>query len=483
MDQDRDKGKESASAAAAEFQAAREATGPAPVSVWRLLRGYRTDPYERWTRIRDEHGEVARYRFALSDTFLISSADGAKRVLQDNAANYSKDHGAYRMLRRLLGNGLLTSEGSFWLRQRRLAQPAFHRERIAAMGERMCAMAQETAAAWQRRLESDPTGSVPIAMMEEMSQLTLQVVGDALFGTALAQHAARVAAAWKVLNTQLSARFSQLRLLPPILPTRYDREFREARRTLFEIVDRIITERRARGGDHPDLLAMFMAARDADTDEQMSDHQLRDEVVTMLLAGHETTAVTLTWAWARLDRDRRVLDKLHGELAAVLGDRPPRPEDFGALPYTRAVVAEALRLHPPVYIINRRVRENDVICGRRVYKGGATVISPLLLHRHPAYWEQPDEFLPERWLDAEAEKRRPRFAYIPFSSGPRQCIGNAFSLMEATLVLATLAQRFDPSLLAAQLPRTEYLVVARPEGTVPMRLRARTPAGAAPKPA
>lgn len=211
---------------------------------------------------------------------MITSADGAKRVLQDNVANYSKDHGSYRMLRRLFGNGLITSEGSFWL------------------------------------------------------------------------------------------------------------------------------------------------------------------------------------------------------LASVLGDRPPRPEDFGALPYTRAVVAEALRLHPPVYIINRRVRDNDVICGRRIYKGGAIVISPLLLHRNPAYWEQPDEFLPERRLDAEAEKRRPRFAYIPFSSGPRQCIGNTFSVMEATLVLATLAQRFDPSLLAAQLPRTEYLVVARPEGTVPMRLRARTPAEA-----
>ncbi|MFO0579069.1 MAG: cytochrome P450 [Polyangia bacterium] len=477
-DQDRNRDRDKESASAAEFRAAREATGPAPVSLWQLLRGYRADPYERWTRIREEHGEVARYRFALSDTFLISGADGARRVLQDNAANYSKDHGSYRMLRRLFGNGLLTSEGSFWLRQRRLAQPAFHRERITAMGARMCAMAQETAAAWQRRLESDPTSSAPISMMEEMSQLTLKVVGDALFGTGLAQHAGQVAAAWKVLNSQLATRFSRLRLLPPILPTRYDREFREARRTLFDIVDRIITERRARGGDHHDLLAMFMAAHDADTDEHMTDRQLRDEVVTMLLAGHETTAVTLTWAWARLDRDRRVLARLHDELTAVLGDRPPRPEDFGALMYTRAVVAEALRLHPAAYIINRRVRENDVICGRRVYKGGSIVISPMLLHRHPAYWEQPDEFVPERWLDAEAEKRRPRFAYIPFSSGPRQCIGSAFSLMEATLVLATLAQRFDASLLAARLPRTEYLVLARPEGTVPIRLRPRTPAEA-----
>jgi cytochrome P450 len=463
--------KESSNASAAEFRAAREATGPAPVSVWRMLRGYKDDPYARWSQVRREHGEVARYRMGLFDTFLISGAEGAKRVLQDNAANYTKDHPAYGMLRRLFGNGLITSEGSFWLRQRRLAQPAFHRERIAAMGALMTRAAEDSAASWERCAESGQ----PLSMTEEMSKLTLRVVGDALFGTGLAQHAAAVGRAWRVLNSQLAERFGKMRLLPPILPTRYDREFREARRTLFRIVDLIIAERRARGGEHHDLLEMFMSAQDEDTRERMDDRQLRDELITMLLAGHETTAVVLTWAWARLDRDGRVAAKLHEELARVLGGRQPAAADLTALPYTRALVSEVLRLHSPSYLINRHVVADDVICGVRVYKGGSIVISPMLLHRHPACWERPDEFLPERWLDPEAEKQRPRFAYIPFSSGPRQCIGNSFSMMEAVLVLATLAQRFEAVLLDGQLPSTEYMVLARPAGSVSMRLRRRTP--------
>lgn len=456
-------------ASADEFRAAREASGPPDVSLWRVLRGYRADPLRRWTEIREQHGDVARYRFAGIDTFFIASADGARRILQDNAANYTKEHASYRMLRRLFGNGLLTSEGSFWLRQRRLAQPAFHKERIVAMGVAMAAAAQATAARWQ----SEATAGRAVAMSDEMSRLTLQVVGDALFGSALSPRASSVAASWKVLNRQLVERFSRRRLLPPVLPTRYDRQFRQARRALFDVVDAIVAERRARGGGGDDLLAMFMDARDEDSGERMNDAQLRDEVVTMLLAGHETTAVTLTWTWALLDVHRAAQAQLHEELARVLRGRAPSAADVSSLPFTRAVLSEALRLYPPVYLVNRAVRADDVVCGVRVHRGGSIVLSPLVLHRHPAYWQGPDEFLPERWLDGEAEKRRPRFAFIPFSAGPRQCIGNAFSMMESVLVLATLAQRFAPRLVDGRLPATEYQVLARPSGDVPMEFVAR----------
>lgn len=456
-------------ASADEFRAAREASGPPDVSLWRVLRGYRADPLRRWTEIREQHGDVARYRFAGIDTFFITSADGARRILQDNAANYTKEHASYRMLRRLFGNGLLTSEGSFWLRQRRLAQPAFHKERIVAMGAAMAAAAQATAARWQ----AEAAAGRAVAMTEEMSRLTLQVVGDALFGSALSPRASSVAASWKVLNRQLVERFSRRRLLPPVLPTRYDREFRQARRTLFDVVDAIIADRRARGGGGDDLLAMFMDARDEDSGERMNDAQLRDEVVTLLLAGHETTAVALTWTWALLDVHRAAQAQLREELARVLRGRAPSAADVPSLPFTRAVVSEALRLYPPAYLVNRAVRADDVVCGVRVHRGGSIVLSPVVLHRHPAYWERPDEFVPERWLDGEAEKRRPRFAFIPFSAGPRQCIGNAFSMMEAVLVLATLAQRFAPRLVDGRLPATEYQVLARPAGDVPMELVAR----------
>jgi cytochrome P450 len=452
-----------------EFRAAREASGPPDVSLWRLLRGYRVDPSRRWTEIREQHGDVARYRFAGMDTYFISSADGARRILADNAPNYTKEHGSYRMLRRLFGNGLLTSEGAFWLRQRRLAQPAFHKERIAQMAARMVEAAEATAARW----DAEAAAGRSVAMTEEMSRLTLQVVGDALFGHGLSARASAVAASWTVLNRQLVERFSRRRLIPPVLPTRYDREFRRARQTLLGVVDEVIADRRARGGDGDDLLSMFMRARDEDSGETMNDAQLRDEVVTMLLAGHETTAVALTWTWALLDAHRDAARRLHDELGRVLGGRAPAAADFPSLTYTRAVVSEALRLHPPAYLVNRAVRADDVVCGFRVHRGGSIVLSPLILHRHPAYWERPDDFWPERWLDAEAERRRPRFAFIPFSAGPRQCIGNSFSMMESVLVLATLAQRFAPALADGRLPAPEYQVLARPAGDVRMRLERR----------
>jgi cytochrome P450 len=459
----------STNATASEFRAAVEPRGPASVSLLSVLRGRREDPYPRWSTIQRQYGDVARYRYGLTDTYFISGAEGVKRVLQDNASNYTKEHGSYKMLRRLFGNGLITSEGSFWLRQRRLAQPAFHRQRLAKMGAAMSAAAVATAERWQ----AVAAAGQPLLMLREMSQLTLKVVGEALFGTALAALAAPVAASWDLLNTQLAERFAKLRLLPPILPTRYDRDFRQARTTLFSVVDQIISAKRARPAEAEDLLSMLMAACDDQTGDRMTDSQLRDEVVTMLLAGHETTAVALTWAWARLDRHREVATRLHGELRSVLGDRVPGADDLQQLPYTRAVISETLRLHPPAYLILRHVQEDDVVCQQRIHKGGGVVISPLILHRHPAYWEQPDEFLPERWLDAEAEQRRPRYAYIPFSAGPRKCIGSSFSMMEAMLILATLAQRFIPRLIAADWPATEYLVLARPAGAVAMQPGAR----------
>jgi cytochrome P450 len=459
----------SANATPAEFQAAREPTGPEPITLWKVLRGYSVDPLVRWTMIRDTHGPVSRYTYALSDSYLISSAEGVRRILQENAANYTKEHGAYQMLRRIFGNGLFTSEGSFWLRQRRLAAPAFHRQRIAAMGQQMAAAAAETAERW----EGLAAAGQPVAMSREMSRLTLKVVGDALFGTGLADRAAAVSGAWDTLNCQLVERFSAMRLLPPVLPTRYDRDFRAARRTLLGVVGQIIAARRAAGGGGEDLLAMFMQARDEDTGEQMTDGQLRDEVVTMLLAGHETTATALAWLWVVLDQHPAVAARLHAELDQVLGGRLPTAADYPALPYTRAVVDETLRLHPPAYQFNRRVAADDVVCGFRVRRGGAIVISPLILHRHPAYWERPDDFLPERWADPAAEERRPKFAYLPFSGGPRQCIGNTFAMMEAVLVVATLAARFAPRLVEGYTPSAEYLVLSRPSEGAPMLLRRR----------
>lgn len=453
-------------ATAAEFLAAREPTGPEGISVWQLLRGDRSDPLARWTRIREEHGDVARYRYGLDDVHFVTHPEGARRVLQENAGNYTKRHPAYGMLRRLVGDGLVTSDGDLWLRQRRLAQPAFHRQRIAGMAAGMTRAALEVAERWEAL--ADRGDAVP--MLREMSRLTLRVVGDALFGAALPAKAALVGEAWDVLNNQMVERFSRMRLLPPVLPTRYDREFREAKRTMLRLVDEIIADKRARGADGGDLLSMLLEARDEDTGEGMTDAQLRDEVVTMVVGGHETTAVALSWAWALLDRHPDARAKLSAELAAALGGRAPAFEDLPKLRYTRAVVDEALRLYPPAYILFRRVVADDVVCGCRVRRGGVVTMTPVVFHRHPAFWERPDVFDPDRWADPDAEKRRPRFTYMPFSGGPRQCIGNGFALTEAVLALATLAQRFAPRVADGHRPTPEYLVTLRPAGGLPMRI-------------
>jgi len=449
-----------------EFLAAREPHGPPPVSFLTLLRGkFHADPLERWGGIRERFGDVARYRFGPADTFLIQSAEGARRVLQDNAGNYTKAHLSYAVLRRLLGNGLLTSDGSFWLRQRRLAQPAFHKQRIAAMATHMVAAAERRAEAWSRCPADEP-----LSMLAEMTKVTLEVVAAALFGTALPERAEEVAGAWNVLNAQLVDRATKRRLLPPILPTAYDRAFRRARGTLFAVVDEVIAQKRRSGATGDDLLSMLMEAKDEDTGEAMNDAQLRDEVVTMLLGGHETTATALAWVWPRLHLHPAVEEKLHAELRAVLGGRAPNAADFPRLSYTRAVFEEVLRLHPPAFLVNRTVAADDVVDGYRVYRGGSIVLMLLMIHRHPAYWPEPLAFRPERFLDPEAEKARPRFAYLPFSGGPRQCIGNGFALMEGVLVLATLAQRFRPRLVDPRLPDTDYQVLARPRGPVLMTL-------------
>jgi cytochrome P450 len=447
-----------------EFLAAREPKGPPPISFLTLLRGkLQVDPLQRWGGIRTQFGDVARYRLGPADTFLVQSAEGARRILQENASNYTKAHLSYATLRRLLGNGLLTSDGSFWLRQRRLAQPAFHKQRIAAMAGQMVAAAERRAAAWTRLSPGEP-----VAMLREMTTLTLEVVAAALFGTALPERAAEIEAAWNVLSAQLAERALKRRVLPPILPTAYDRAFRRARATFFAVVDEVIAKKRREGTAGDDLLSMLMEARDEDTGETMDDRQLRDEVVTMLLGGHETTATALAWTWARLHLHPEVEEKLHAELREVLGGRAPTAADFPRLTYTRALFEEVLRLHPPVFLVNRTVAEDDVVDGYRVYRRGSIVLSPLMIHRNPAYWPEPEVFRPERFLNPEAENERPRFAFIPFSGGPRQCIGNGFAMMEAVLVIATLAQRFRPRLVDGRLPEMEYRVLARPRGPVLM---------------
>jgi cytochrome P450 len=442
--------------------------GPRSMPLIGVLPQVRRDTLGFLMNTFQRYGDVSRYNLGPLPSHLIAHPDGVRHVLQENVKNYTKDHISYAMMRRMIGNGLVTSQGSFWLRQRRLAQPAFHRQRIAAMGQLMTTATNEMLDSWEAKTLSGGYFEVG----EEMMQLTLRIVGEALFGTNIKAEAAIVHRAFNELSAQFINRFRTFNILPPVLPTSADRRYRQAISELDAVVYRIIGERRRRNEDTGDLLSMLMLARDEETGESMDDKQLRDEVITMVIAGHETTATTLTWAWAMLDRHPRVTERLHHELDTVLNGRTPTVADLPALTYTRQLIDETMRLYPSVYIMSRNVLADDEIGGYLI-KGKTTIdISPFVTHRHPEFWPNPEQFDPERFAP-EQVAARPRFAYFPFSGGPRQCIGNSFAQMEATLVLATIAQRYELHLPEGHTIALSPLVTLRPLGGLPVRAEQR----------
>ncbi len=447
---------------------ARQPTGPSGKLLMGVLPEVRRDTLGFLTRTSQTHGAVARYRLGPLRSYLVTHPDGVKRVLQDNVANYTKDHVSYSLVRWIGGNGLVTSQGDFWLRQRRLAQPAFHRQRIGALAGMMTRATHELLERW----ESVAAQGKPLHVGPEMMGLTLRIVGDALFGANVSEKTAVVGQAFDVLSAQVVERFRTFNVIPPVLPTRADRSFRSSIKTLRGVVGEMISERRKSGEDRGDLLSMFMLARDEETGAQMDDTQLTDESVTMLVAGHETTATTLSWIWALLNQHPEVEAKLHAEVDSALAGRSPTLEDLPLLPYSRMVVDEALRIYPPVYVLSRKVRADDEVCGFHIPGGSSVDLSPYATHRLPEFWDEPEQFRPERFTPEQVAKR-PRFAYFPFIAGPRQCIGNAFALMEAQLITACIAQRFRLRMVPGYTPTPEPLITLRPVGGLPMHLERR----------
>jgi cytochrome P450 len=366
------------------------------------------------------------------DVYFLNHPSLIEQVLVSQSQNFAKDK-VIQNSRWFLGEGLLTSEGSGWLRQRRLSQPAFHRERMASYGQTMAAYTEDMLATWQDGEVRD--------IHQEMMQLTMRIVAKVLFSVEVKADTERVAGALNILMRHTSG---GRMILPPALrhiPVPAMIRVKRAVRELDEIVDRIIRQRRASGEDTGDLLSMLMAARDEDG-SGMTDRQLRDEILTILLAGHETTAVSLSWTWYLLSQHPEVEQKLREELTQVLGGRVPRLEDLPRLPYTDKVVKESMRLYPPAWSLARTVTKEVELGGYRLPVGANVVMSQWILHRDPRFFEQPEQFNPDRWT-AEAAQRLPRFAYFPFGGGPRLCIGASFAMMEANLLLAAIAQRFQ----------------------------------------
>lgn len=411
------------------------------------------------------YGDVVRYRMANMTWYQVNHPEGVKRILQDNNRNYGKGSLTSGALGLVLGQGLSTSEGGLWLRQRRLMQPVFHQRSVAAFGALMVADASATAERWLTR----PGGTVDVAT--EMSRLTQRVVTGALFGGGVDDETGVIERTITTLMAEVAYRF-EVPFYPPLgVPTPRNRRTRAALATLDSAVYSIIEERR-RGGPGDDLLSLLMAARDEGTGQAMTDRQLRDEVITLFVAGHETTATALSWTFYLLASHPEVEGRLRAELDGVVGrgaDRALTAADLPGLPYLRMVVEESMRLYPPAWITNRQAHAEDVICGYRIPAGAFVMVLPYVLHRHPDLWEEPDRFDPERF-SREYSGDRPRYAYFPFGGGPRQCIGRGMALVETQLILATILRRCRLSRATEGPVEPLALATLRPAGGLPMQV-------------
>jgi cytochrome P450 len=388
------------------------------------------------TRVSREYGDIICLRFFHIRTFVVVHPDLIEDVLVTNAKKFIKGR-VLRANRHLLGNGLLTSEGDFWLRQRRMMQPAFHRARIANYASTITGCASGLLESWKPGETLD--------LHQAMMRLTLQVVGKTLFNTDVEHDAPQVGETLDVL-LEYTADFRRLMMTPKWLPTKQNLLAKHAVRELTAIIDGIIERRRHSRDDAGDLLSMLIHAQD-EGGSRMTTQQLRDEALTLFLAGHETTASALSWSWWLLAQNPRVEEKLHAELDTVLNGRTPTLDDLPRLTYTNHIITESMRLYPPAWALARLAIKDHELGGYPVPKGTGIAAVSWLVHRDPRWYEKPEQFIPERW-EGDLLKKNPRFAYFPFGFGARQCIGNSFALMEAHLVLASIAQRFRFRLLS-----------------------------------
>jgi cytochrome P450 len=441
---------------------------PGPRAIWPLgqLVQFRRDPLTFLARLAREYGDVARCKAGPQSIYLLNHPDHVRDVLVTHNARFKKGR-ALQRAKRLLGEGLLTSEGDFWRRQRRLAQPAFHRQRIDAYARVMVEYAVQSSSRWR--------DGQTLNLSEEMMRLTLAVVGKTLFDAEVESDADEVGAALtEVMNLfdYLMLPFSELLEKLPLPP---QRRFLRARAQLDAVIYRIIEERRRSPEDRGDLLSTLLHAVDEEGDRTgMTDEQLRDEVMTLFLAGHETTANALTWAFYLLAQNPEAESRLHEELDAVLeGGRLPNAEDYAALRYTEMVVSETMRLYPPAWGVGRLALEDHEVGGYLIPRGSLVLVSQYVMHRDPRFFADPERFDPERWTP-EAKAARPQFSYFPFGGGPRRCIGESFAWMEAVLILATLARRWRLRLIPGRTVEAQARITLRPgKGGVPVRAEER----------
>jgi cytochrome P450 len=436
--------------------------GPKGLPLLGVSIGFVRDSLGLLRSVAREYGDIVRIPVIVGTRILLNHPDYVQQVLVFQPNKFHKSKLSKEATERLLGQGLLISEGDFWRRQRRLAQPAFHRQRINEYSSAMLECAQTQMSNWRDRETRN--------MAQEMTQLTLEAAVRTLFGTTLPGEARHVGRAMTFLMRYSLGRARRPIQIPANWPTPKNRRANREYEFLDSLVYRIISERKAQpeSNHRSDLLSLLMGAMDEDG-SQMTPKQLRDETMTLFLAGHETTALTLSWTWYLLGQNPSAEARLEEELRSVLGGRSPQVADLPHLPYLHAVINEVLRLYPPAYIL-ARVAIAPFRIGEYDFPPGETVLlSQWVMHRDPRYYDDPDAFRPERWLDGLAD-RLPPGAYFPFGDGPRRCIGQGFALLESALVIATIAQRFRFRMVPGRTAEPEPLVTLRPKQGIWMTL-------------
>jgi cytochrome P450 len=410
-----------------------------------------------------EYGDIVRYTMGGRPVFLLVHPELIKELLVTRQHDFVKGRGL-EWAKRYLGEGLLTSEGELHTRQRRLSQPAFHRQRIASYARVMVEYAAKRRERWK--------DGQAIDLHAEMMALTMAIAGKTLFDADVESEAAEIGASLKAI-IELFPRFTlPFASLIEKLPLRSNREFARARERLDATVYRIIGERRRDGRDHGDLLSMLMLASDEDDGSRMSDRQLRDEAITLFLAGHETTANLLSWTFYCLARNPEREAELHAEVDRALAGRAPGFEDIPRLALAERVVAESMRLYPPAWILGRRALRDVALGPYRIPAGAYVIASPYATQRDPRFFAEPERFDPDRF-SPEAKAARHKFAYFPFGGGARQCIGEGFAWMEGTLLLAAIAQRFSLRLAPDARVVPQPLITLRPRHGMKMILERR----------
>lgn len=431
--------------------------GPRGHWLWGNVAPFQADRLGFMREVARQYGGVVHLRFAYRTVWLVTEPEVIESVLVTQSRQFRK-HFGLRINPIVLGNGLLTSEGDFWLRQRRLAQPAFQRPQIALYAS---TFADHTARMLDRWKPGEHRDVLP-----EMMALTLGIASKTLFGADADSQAEQVRSALQVIQEEFVRRLMRPIQAPMWLPTAGNRRLKQATNNLDSIIYDFIRQRRASNERREDLLSRLLHARNEGDAASMSDKQLRDECLTIFLAGQETTALALSWAWYLLGQHSEVAARVYAEVDSILGGRTPTMDDLPQLQETEHVLLEAMRLYPPAFVVGREALVDTRVAGYDCPRGTTILMPESVVHRDPRFFENPDEFRPERWRN-NFERRLPNCAYFPFGAGPRICIGQLFAMVEMTMVMAMIAQRFQFTLKPGQtvIPGVQFTL--RPNPGVP----------------